>query len=124
MQRSSSLAASLPSCIGTPPSATSRSLVLADIFGDAVIERARSLHADVERQVIVDLRRRRADELHVDAHLVHDGKALVVVLMRVRMSAACLAISAWVSGVEAATSGSVDCLRCGVTISATRGTAT
>ncbi len=52
-------------------------LVLAHILRDAVIERARSLHADVERQVIVDLRRRRTDELHVDAHLVHDGKALV-----------------------------------------------
>src|SRR5262245_32721272 len=52
------------------------------------------------------------------------AKRSSVVLMRVRMSAACFAISAWVSGVESATSGSVDCLRCGVTISATRGTAT
>ena len=52
-------------------------LVLADVFGDAVVERARRLHADLERQVIIDLRRRRADELHVDAHLVHRGKTLV-----------------------------------------------
>src|SRR4029078_6377120 len=52
------------------------------------------------------------------------AKRSSVVLMRVRMSAACFAINAWVSGVESATSGSVDCLRCGVTISATRGTAT
>src|SRR5262245_19887607 len=52
------------------------------------------------------------------------AKRSSVVLMRVRMSVACFAISAWVSGVESATSGSVDCLRCGVTISATRGTAT
>ncbi len=52
------------------------------------------------------------------------AKRSSVVLMRVRMSAACLAIRACVSGVESATSGSVDCLRCGATISATRGTAT
>jgi len=52
-------------------------LVLADIFGDAVVERAGGLHADIDRQVVIDLRRRRADELHVDAHLVHHGKALV-----------------------------------------------
>src|SRR5450759_1452027 len=44
--------------------------------------------------------------------------------MRSRMSAACFAIRACVSGVDSETSGSVDCLRCGVTISATRGTAT
>src|SRR5664279_1711667 len=51
--------------------------VLADIFGDAVVEGAGGLHADIDGQVVIDLRRRWADELHVDAHLVHDAKTLV-----------------------------------------------
>ena len=52
-------------------------LVLADIFGDAVVERAGGLHADIDGQVVIDLRRRRADELHVDAHLVHHAETLI-----------------------------------------------
>ena len=45
--------------------------MLADIFGDAVIQCARGLNRDVEGHGVVDLRRPGRNELHVDAHIVH-----------------------------------------------------
>ncbi len=48
-------------------------------FGDAVVDHLRRRHGIVERDGVIALRRRRHDELHVDAHIVHVGEALVVV---------------------------------------------
>ena len=52
--------------------------VLGDECGDAVIDHARGRHRVFERDGVIALRRRRHHQLHVDAHLVHDGEALVV----------------------------------------------
>ncbi len=52
--------------------------MLGDEFGDAVINHLRGWHRVFERDRVIALRRRWHDQLHVDAHLVHDGKTLVV----------------------------------------------
>ena len=53
-------------------------LMLGDEFGDAVVDHLRRRHRVFERDGVIALRRRRHDQLHVDAHLVHVGEALVV----------------------------------------------
>ena len=79
MQCSSSFAASLPSCIGTVPSANEAVLVACDDeFGDTFVDHARGRHRIFERDRVIALRRRRHHQLHVDAHVVHNGKALVI----------------------------------------------
>jgi hypothetical protein len=51
--------------------------LLRDIFGETVIDHAGGLDGDVERHRVVALRRRRRDELHIEAHGVEVGQALV-----------------------------------------------
>ena len=52
--------------------------LLRDVFRKPVVHHAARRHGDVERHRVIALRRRRHDELHVDAHLVEIGEALVV----------------------------------------------
>ena len=76
-QRSSSLAASLPSGIGTVPKPLRRSGLRATNSAMPSLTMLRRLHGDVERHRVVALRRRRLDHLHVEAHGVEIGEPLV-----------------------------------------------
>ena len=49
-----------------------------DVFREPVVDHARGLHRDVERHGVEALVRRRHHQLHVDAHGVEIGKALVI----------------------------------------------
>jgi hypothetical protein len=51
--------------------------VLADILRDAVVQNARRRRREFDRHRVVELRRTGADELHVDAHIVHRLEAHV-----------------------------------------------
>ena len=77
MQRSSSLAASLPSGSGTVPSATNRSGLRATYSAMPSLTMRVAFDGDVERHGVIALRRRRHDELHVEAHVVEVGEPLV-----------------------------------------------
>ncbi len=53
-------------------------LVARNEFGNAIVDHARGRHRIFECDRVIALRWRRHHQLHVDAHLVHDGKAFVI----------------------------------------------
>ena len=98
--------------------------VLADIFGDAVVERLRGLDRDLERDRVVELRRPGRDELHVDAHVVHHAKPRVGVADALADVGGLLGHDRLGLGVEKWSSGTLDGSRWGPAISPARGIAT
>ena len=122
MQRSSSLAASLPSGIGTPPSATSRSGCLPTYSAMPSLSDARGLHARCRAARCNRSAAAPGEMSCMSTPMSSMTRSRASVLrMRSPMSAACLAMSALVSAFEKWSSGTVDVSRCGAAISPARG---